>query len=337
MDQISRRLALKLTFKKQDAYAIALTGIFITFAFLFAASRIFGNSLDYFEYDVFFDMARRENVNALFLSRFEPGFTIVAIFLTQLLTSNSIVYGWIVVATMLVKGWAIGVYSSSKQIFIIVAVFYFVRYFPLHELTQLRAACAIAFALWGAMAIWNGRFFAGFLICALAISFHISVIAVMPAFFLSPIKRWKVLFFALITFVLTTIFVGVVTNYAGNLIQIVSTYQANGFGDDKPNPFSVQLLIDWIMIAISLLIWDRLTLLMKRIVLLELVGMALFYGGVEFAIIAHRMREFYSVFWILFVADGLRYGLTRVLSLGFIFISIVFYMYIFFLSGTFFR
>lgn len=337
MEQLSGRMILKLSIKKRNLYTIIFFGLSLFFAFLFAATRIFGVSPDYFEYDIFFDLARREGFDTFLSSRFEPGFTIAAVFFTKIFTTNSIVYGWIVLAAMLLKGYAINAYSSSKQIFIVVSIFYFIRYFPLHELTQLRAACAIALALWAAIAIWNGRFFEGILFCGLAMSFHFSVVAVIPALFFSPTKRWRVLLFALMAFVLTSISVGAITNYAGNLIQIVNVYQVNGFGDDKPNPFSVQLLLDWAMIVISLFIWDRLTLLMKRIVLLELVGMALFYGGMEFAVIAHRMREFYSVFWILFVADGLRYGITRLLSFGFIFLSIVFYLYIFFFSGTFFR
>ena len=118
---------------------------------------------------------------------------------------------------------------------------------------------------------------------------------------------------------------------------MVDAYQAGGFGEDRPNPFAIQLLIDWTMIAVSLIMWDRLSLLMKRIVLLEIIGMAIFYGGIDFAVIAHRIREFYSVFWVLFVADGLRQNGTRWLTYCFIFVCVIFYSYVFIFSEAFFN
>ena len=83
--------------------------------------------------------------------------------------------------------------------------------------------------------------------------------------------------------------------------------------------------------------WGRLTLLMKRIVLVEIIGMAIFYGAIEFAVVAHRMREFYSVLWVLFVADGLQIKSTKLITSGFILACIIFYSYIFVIDGVFFH
>ena len=147
----------------------------------------------------------------------------------------------------------------------------------------------------------------------------------------------QVLLISFIAFVFSFAFSGILTGYLGDFIPMVDAYQAGGFGEDRPNPFAIQLLIDWTMIAVSLIMWDRLSLLMKRIVLLEIIGMAIFYGGIDFAVIAHRIREFYSVFWVLFVADGLRQNGTRFLTYSFVFVSGIFYYYVFIVSGTFFN
>lgn len=311
--------------------------LFALFGFLLAITQILGQSPDYSDYNDFFDLIRSEDLNILTVSRFEPGFSILALGLTKLFTTNVIVYGWIVVAAMLLKGWAINAYSSNQKIFFVVAAFYFSRYFPLHELTQLRAACAIALILVGTIYLWKGNLFIGALICASALLFHMSAAAVIPALFVAAYKRWQVIFIGLMAFVFTFAFSGILTGYLGDFIPMVDAYQTGGFGEDRPNPFAVQLLIDWTMIAVSLIMWDRLSLLMKRIVLLEIIGVAIFYGGIDFPVIAHRLREFYSVFWVFFVVDGLRQNATKWLTYCFVFLSVIFYSYVFVISGNFFN
>lgn len=334
MKQISSSLVRHISFKSQGVFLLML---FALFGFLLAITQILGQSPDYSDYNDFFDLVRSEGLDVLAVSRFEPGFSILALVLTKLFTANVIVYGWIVVPVMLLKGWAINAYSSSQKIFFVVAAFYFSRYFPLHELTQLRAACAIALILVGAVFLWRGNFLIGILICALALLFHMSAAAVIPVLFVTASKRRQVLFISLMAFVFTFAFSGILTGYLGDFIPMVDAYQAGGFGEDRPNPFAIQLLIDWAMIAVSLIMWDRLSLLMKRIVLLEIIGMAIFYGGIDFAVIAHRLREFYSIFWVLFVADGLRQNGTRWLAYGFSFICVIFYSYVFIFGEAFFN
>lgn len=336
MEQFLLTLAQYFRFNRQRAYAIGGTVLLGLVGFFLAVTRIFGPSPDYISYDIFFDLVRTEGWNTLTESRFEPGFSVAAVILTKLFSFNAVVYACIVFATMLLKGATIRAYSSSHQIFFAVSVFYLVRYFPLHELTQLRAAVAIALILMGAVLIWQDKFFYGLLICALSLSFHMSVVAVIPALFFTSEKRWKVVLAALGVFAFVLVFSGLVTGYLGNLIKIVEAYQTDGFGDIKPKRFAVQLLVDWFFIFASLLMWKKLSSIMKRIVLLELIGMAVFYGGIDFAVVAHRMREIYSVFWLIFVANGLAHRNTRLLCMGFISVSVVFYSYVFFFSGTFF-
>ena len=313
------------------------TLFFVLIGLLLSATQILGESPDYSQYDEFFALIRNEGLDALVESRFEPGFSIFAFFLTTLSSVNIVVYSGIVVAAMLLKGWAISAYSASLNIFIITALFYFARYFPLHELTQLRAACAIALILSGAVFLWKGNLVIGALLCALSLLFHMSAAAVIPALLLVVSQRSRVILIACVIFIFTSAFSGILTGYLGNFISMVDSYQTSGFGKDLPNPFAVQLLIDWTMIAISLVMWDRLSLLMKRIVLLELIGMGVFYGVNEFAVVAHRIREFYSVFWVLFVADGLRQKDTKLLIYGFVLTCIIFYFYIFVFSKNFFN
>jgi hypothetical protein len=239
--------------------------LFALFGFLLAITQTLGQSPDYSDYDIFLNLVRSERLNVIAVSRFEPGFSILAIFLTNLFTTNLIIYGWIVVAAMLFKGWAIAAYSSNKTIFFAVAVFYFSRYYPLHELTQLRAACAIALVLVGSIFIWKRSFLCSTVFFILSFLFHVSVPAIIPALLTTTPKRSRIIFIALAIFILTSVISELVVDYLVGYIEILDSYQTHGFSDVRPNPFAIQLLIDWMMIIISLVIWSRLTLLMKRI------------------------------------------------------------------------
>jgi hypothetical protein len=299
--------------------------------------QIFGTSPDYGQYEDFFNLARFDGVEVLSTSRFEIGFSALSILLTALIASNLLIYSLIVGISMFMKGMVIRISSSNMSIFLILYVFYFMRFFSLQELTQLRLACAAAILMMGYLFILRDSRYRGAIICSFSALFHLSSLLVIPALFLPIKKLWHTLFIVVIIFILTNIFIEFTTKYLAQYIQIVDSYQENGFHEIKPNPFSIQLLIDWGMIVSALFMWTRLTLLMKRIIFIELIGMAFFYGAIDYGIIAHRIREFYSVFWVFFIADGLRLKSTKLLCYLFIFVNIFFYGYIFFINGNFFQ
>jgi hypothetical protein len=318
-------------------YRIFLPLLVSLSAFVMSYFQIYGESRDYFNYEIFFELVRFENFKIFEVSRFEPGFSLASVLLSFVFTSNMTVYAWIVSIAVLLKAQLIKVYYFKKKIFFIVSVFYLARYFPLHELTQLRVAVAISLTLIGAMFLWHGKAFIAILCFAMALAFHMSTAAIIPALFLYSAKRWKAVLIALGVFAGVSLFVSFITGYLAVFIRIVEVYQSGSFGEEKPNPLAAALMLDWVMILWALFIWNRLTQLMKRVVLLELIGMAVFYGGIEFAIIAHRLREFFSVFWVFFVADGLRQNGTKLMTYGFVFVSSVFYFYLYLISGNFFQ
>lgn len=332
--QAPGHLRMRTSFGGLDRYFVTL---FVLLGFLLSITQLFGQSPDYSDYTNFFDLTRSEGLNIFNVSRFEPGFSFVTLVLTTLFHSNVVVYSWIVATALLIKGWAIRACPSSQKVFVFVAAFYLIRYFPLHELTQLRAAFSIALIMGGSILLWRGHLLYGIVICGMALLFHMSSAAIIPALLLRPTKRWQVVTIAFLLFFLTTAVLDYIAGYLADFVAILDSYQRGGFGEEAPNPYSIQLLIDWVMIFISLVMWSKLSSLMKRVVLLELIGMAIFYGGIEFAVIAHRIREFYSVFWVFFLIDGMRQKSTRLLSYGFVFVSIVFYFYIFVLDGNFFH
>ncbi len=323
----------QLSFKRKSTYLIA---VFACLGFILSFFQVFGTSPDYSQYIDFFNLARVEGLSILVVSRFEPAFSVFSLALISVFADNAVIYSSIVATTMLLKGWAINAIASSSRIFFLVATFYFVRYFSLHELTQLRSACAIALVMVGATYLWGSNLRRGLFFCAAATLFQISAAAVIPALFVTAAKRSTVILIGVGVYAVAFVYAEVLSGYFANFIPILDLYKTYGFSQDKTNPFAVQLLIDWAMITVSLIMWRRLNLLMKRIVLLQLIGIAIFYGAIDFGVVSHRLREFYSVFWVFYVADGLRLKSTRPLSYCFVFVCFGFYSYVFFISGKFF-
>jgi hypothetical protein len=71
-------------------------------------------------------------------------------------------------------------------------------------------------------------------------------------------------------------------------------------------------------------------------VVLEAIGIAIYYGCIDFPVVAHRMKEFFSVFWVLYLPDALNQRKTRLGAFVILFISTALYFYVYYLSGKFF-
>ena len=306
------------------------------FGFILSITQILGDSPDYVDYEAFFEIIREVKWGMFGQTRFEPGFVAVSILLTSLFNSEVFVYSCIVFFAMLLKSWAIDFYSKSYQIFVLIVIYYFFRYFSLHELTQLRAACAIALLLVAVVAIWNNHIRYGVLFCFFSLLFQVSTAAVIPALFLRSYTRWRTISIGIGVFLCTYIYASFVASYLASYIAGLNSYSVQGYSVVAPNPFAVQLLIDWAMVIYSLAVWERLTPLMRRVILLELIGLAFFYGSLELGVIAHRVREIYSVFWIFFLIEGLQKRETKLMCYGFFVVCLIWYSYLFVFSGKFF-
>ena len=328
MEMISRKFNPVISLKRQRQYLIVF---FSLLGFIISITQVFGLSRDYFNYAEFFDMVRKSQLDIFVSSRFEPGFIIFSLIFVKILNSNITVYSCFVVIAMLLKGWVINYYSVSHKIFFVAAVFYFARYFPLHELTQLRLAIGIGLILVAAIFYWEKNALAGTLVCAAALLFHVSVAAIIPAIFLYSSKRWRVIVTGIITLFLVSIFTAFVTKYISGYIQIINDYESNNvFRELKPNPYAAYLILDWSMIIVSLIFWKRISFTMKRIVFLQVIGLAIFYGAIDFSVTAIRIRELYSVFWIVFIVEGLKKRNMIFITNLFVIGNIIFYTYLYF-------
>lgn len=306
--------------------------LFAIFGFILSISQFFGTSRDYQNYDDFFNLIRDGGYAVILEDRFEPGFSILSLVFISIFNANLVVYSSFVFISMFLKGLVISNCSPGKFLFILVAIFYFARYLPLHELTQLRLSVAMGFILLGAIIVWSGRIFLGCIVCILALSFHMSTAAIIPIIFINQFKRRHIILITAATFAFSFLLVDFTNEYLSKFIRILNDYKENSDQfEKKPNPLAIYLLIDLAMIIWSFLYWNKLSKVMRRIVFIEMVGFSIFYGTMDFPAIAIRVRELYSVFWIIFTIEGLNNRNTITPVALFLTTNIFFYFYLFFL------
>lgn len=313
--------------------------------FQLAFYQIPGEAPDWQEYNYFFNLLRTDGLDLLGTSRFEPGFVIVGFYLTVLFSSNLTVFGLIAAISIALKCWAINQFSSSRMVFFVVMLFYLIRFAPLHEFTQLRVACSIAFLFVALVFSWRGKLIASIAACAAALIFHFTSVAIIPLVLLMHLRDRLIQFLSLknvitlslAVFVATSFGIKLAVNYFQDIFLVVAMYQQAGFGDEAANPLSTVLLLDWGMIIVGLVLWGRLPPMMRYVLLLELIGRAIFYAAIDFQVVAHRFREMLEVFWVFFVVLGLQQKKpVKEISVLFVIASFVLYSYLYFFSGKFF-
>lgn len=330
--RINKSLNLSRNFVYLDLKYWYLAIFFSLVGFVLSITQVFGLSRDYQNYVDFFDLARNDGFLVLSGNRFEPGFSILSLFFVNIFNSDLIVYSFFVLISMLLKGLAIGILSPSKKIFLLICLFYMARYFPLHELTQLRVSVGAGLILLGAVFFWSGRVFWGGVICALALLFHLSTAAIIPIILISQSKRWRVILIAIVIFVFIFYAADILNEYFSGFIPVLNDYEKSKDQFElRPNPIAIYILIDWAMIIWSLLYWKRLSETMRHIIFIELVGLSIFYGAMDFSAVAIRVRELYGVFWIVFAISGLKKRDTALPVFVFVIANIYFYFYLFFL------
>jgi hypothetical protein len=190
---------------------------------------------------------------------------------------------------------------------------------------------------------WRGDRIASVAACAAALAFHMSAIVIISLVLIIQLHNRFVQFLSLkkaiavsmLVFITTLFSAQFVVNYLQDIILVLSSYQEVEF--KAINPLAPTLLLDWGMIIAGLLMWSRLPAMMRYVLLFQLSGMAIFYASMDLPVIAHRIREFFSVFWVFYIVQGLHQKTpVKVVSILFVIVSIALYSYLFFFSGKFF-
>jgi hypothetical protein len=314
--------------------------------FLVVVTGLFGESKDLENYNTIFESLRVFGREGEDEGRIEIGFKWLSTALIGLLLPNIGVYGVIATFSILVKSIAINAFCSTRSAFFWAVLFMLVCFTPLHELTQLRAAIAIAFLFAAYASLLFDRSWLSILFAAMAVAFHVSAALLFPLFafvfavergFLS-LTRIRVLFFGAGIFAACVFLIALLVNSFDDVLLVIEAYQEVGFGDEALNPLSASVVLNVAMLATGLMLWKGLTANMRYVLLFQSVGAAIFYSTMDFQVVAQRVFELLQVFWVFYIADGEQSAspLVRVSTRAFILISVAAYSYIYFFSGRFF-
>ena len=159
---------------------IATWFLFSLAVFFVVLYQVLGEAPDWANYDEFMGLLRMHDPDLGIYGRFEPGFVAINKYLVGFVSSNLAVYGTVAASAILLKEWSVNNFSRSWSAFFIAMLFYFSRFFPLHEYTQLRAASSISFLFVATVYATRGSIVSTTLALAAALAFHMSATVLVP-------------------------------------------------------------------------------------------------------------------------------------------------------------
>lgn len=307
------------------------------FAFNFTYYQFIGESPDWENYDSFFDYVRVNDFEFSPYKRFENGFVKLSEILIYVSNSNIFIFSLMSGICLSFKAWSIDKVSDLSFPIILGLFFYIFRFLPLHEYTQIRAALATSLLFMSTAFIVSGKTFLAFSIASLSVFFHQTAVICLPFLIILASSRYAQFLSAKILL----IFVGVVyivasttkdygVNFLQDFVSIIQIYNESSFGTSEVNMIPVSIIVDFLMLAYLLINWNFLNFKLRVFVLIESFGIAAFYGLIEYQIIAFRIRELFSTFWVFIIVlccnDELR--LKRPLIL-FAILNIFLYSYLY--------
>lgn len=303
---------------------------------LIAFLQPFGESRDFAEYDVFLDSLRGRGVDrSILLTRYEPGFVVLAGLLAVFIGSNTLVLATIAALAGGIKTRLMGLAGGTALGVVVAAALFLVRFVPLHELTQARASVSLVFLVAAVALRESGRPKRALPVALLAIVFHFSAAFVVPAIFLRATSHRWTLLLAFAAMAAMAVALEVLIVVLGPQIAAIAMYQQVGFGENAVNPFSPSVLLDAAMAVTGLSMWRQLSPSLRNLLLLEFVGLGIFIGALGYPVFAHRIRELFAVFWVLYVA--LSFHRSRDLAIvatAFTVLSTALYTYVYFFDAS---
>lgn len=330
-------LGLRAVIAVLSSRAVLIILFFAVTGFFFIEAGV-----DYENYTQFFDLVRAYDLPDVVSDRIEPLFGIVIYYLVQIFTSNFSIYFFLLVLSIALKAV---IFSSSRQtgaLFILFVGFYLFRYFPLYELTQIRVSLAaglvmLAFQLHGSRVKW--------LLFLLACLTHYSVLVLLPLMFLvnaaqtsscNYIKFEKPIWLCLLAGFMTIGFMlQTLLQYITPYFTTLQIYDAAGFGEETVSPFSATIMLDLLGILTALALQRHLSPTARFWIYIQVLGAFSFYALIDFPILAFRIRDLYSVFWIFYIRDALEYqGNVKLHALLFVVSCIIAHSYFYFLGKS---
>ena len=296
-----------------------------------------GVTPDYAPYMQFFEWASTATISQVTgYHAWEPGFTTLGFMLAKVLPNSGYVFLSVVLIASAFKLCLLYKLSSPVAYGLAMVLFFF-KFFPLQDYNQLRGAIAIGFLMlvyyqW----VWKEHLWFAILFAVCAASFHYLSMAVLPFLFLVG-HRLALSRVCAVGFGALMLLLIVVSDYL--LVQHLATFVPRLISYAGVHPaansyLSPVLYPEFFLIAVSVIFWKDLTANMRRVVTLQFVGFAIFYGLFDFASISSRLREVFSVFWLFYVVDYFKVTVgVRASIVAFVLLNIALGSYLFYFSS----
>ena len=295
-----------------------------------------GVAPDYSAYVGFFEVLRIEGFSNS--HKWEPGFLFLAWGLSFVSGSSHLVFSLIVFFSSLFKIFILFRVALSFTAYALCLILFFFKFFPLQDYNQVRISLALGLLIlaYYLFTINNNNKIVIFF-GLLAVLFHYSILALIPLLYalkFDLVTRKKYILGATAAVFLGLAASGyVVIHILMNVIPRLGSY-AGSFYPAVSSPLSPVFYPEFFLLVASIYFWDDLTNNMKRIVGLQLVGFAIFYGLYEFGVIGTRLREAIFIFWLFYVADFSRVTLQLKVAIGlFVLMNVALGSYLFYFSN----
>jgi len=292
----------------------------------------FGVSRDFLQYDSFLDSVRGAALrSAILQTRFEPAFVVLAQALAAATRDNLLILAVIAAAAGGMKMRLLGAAGGTALGTLVATALFLVRFVPLHELTQVRASVALVFLVAALTLRLRGQDKWAIVVALAAIGFHFSSVFIVPALFVRARTRAHALLLALAAMLATALALELVIRMLGPSIAAIAMYQQVGFGENAVNPFSPSVALDVAMCVTGLLMWAQLSPSLRHLLALQVIGLGIFIGALGYPVFAHRIREMFTLFWIIYVALSFRRSRDLAAAAGiFTVLCMALYTYVYF-------
>jgi hypothetical protein len=296
---------------------------------------------DYLNYVNVFEIARTASFEELMSQRYEPLFLLFSTLFAKLSGDDVLVFAVLMVTSTAMKVTVTHRLAGRGLAAALVLAWYALRFFPLHELTQIRIALALGLWLL-AVTTQSGR--KAFLLAVAAALTHYSTAVLLPVLWAwraaerSPAAYRRIetplLLGGVAVIVMITLTLRQLLEQLSLIFSILDIYSNEGFGEDRVNPFSIAVLLDSVFLLTGWMVASSDVRSRFWLTLLTL-SLATFYVLFDFPVLAHRIREMFGICWLPYLAFTLNQrGAPRLHAQLIIAASIPAYLYLDFF-GTF--
>lgn len=292
-----------------------------------AGTRPFGMPRDYLEYREYFDLVRARGCGEALARRFEPGFALAICWLAKLdgITSE-LTFALVAAAGLALK---LPLLRKAGSFAWCAYILYFCRFFPLHELMQLRAGLSIGILYWGIYWIIGSQRLLGTTSHLLAASFHFS------APIISGLSLMVYRVRARTSALLSVLVVGGITaGYLVQALQIASEYRVAGSFTFKQseslvvNTASVGLWFDLALFGAWLSQWSELDEHQRVFLAVFGIGFGVIFSATAYPVVAWRLAEMTEPALCFLIARS-RTPTQRALGLATVLVQAPAYAYLF--------